>query len=81
LKPAGDINIKNIGSFYRDLEEEFAGSGDVVIDLSAVKRIDLAAAQVIIAAGRKGKELKRQIKLKGVSPDLKKLFAISGIKV
>ena len=81
MKPVDDINIKNIDTFYRDLKEEFAGSGDIVIDLSAVKRIDLAAAQVIIAAGRRGKELKRQIKLKGVSPDLKKLFSISGINI
>ncbi len=81
MKPVGDINIKNIGTFYRDLEEEFAGGGDVVIDLSAVKRVDLAAAQVIIAAGRKGKELNRQIKLKGLSSDLKRLFSICGIKV
>ena len=81
MKPDGDISIKNIDIFYRDLKEEFAGSGDIVIDLSAVKRIDLAAAQVIIAAGRRGKELKRQIKLKGVSPDLKKLFSISGINI
>jgi len=81
MKPEGDINIKNIGTFYRDLEDEFAGGGDVVIDLSAVKRIDLAAAQVIIAAGRKGKELNRVVRLKGVSPDLKKLFYISGVKI
>lgn len=81
MKIEGDINIKNINVFYSAIQQEFAGSGDVVIDLSEVKRIDLAAAQVIIAAGRRGKELKRQIKLKGLSPDLKRLFSISGINI
>ena len=79
MKIEGDINIKNINDFYKAIQQEIAGGGDIIIDLSAVKRIDLAAAQVIIAAGRRGMELKRQIKLKGVSPDLKKLFSISGI--
>lgn len=81
MKIEGDINIKNINDFYKAIQQEIAGGGDIIIDLSAVKRIDLAAAQVIIAAGRRGKELKRQIKLKGVSPDLKKLFSISGINI
>jgi len=81
MKIEGDITIKNINVFYNAIQREIAGGGDIVMDLSAVRRIDLAAAQVIIAAGRRGRELKRQIKLKGVSPDLKKLFSISGINI
>ena len=81
MKPQGDISIKNIGDFYNELKNEISRSGEVLIDLSDVKRIDLAAAQLIIAAGKEARELKKVVRLTGVSPEMKKLLGYSGIRV
>ena len=81
MKVEGEISVKNIRDFYNHLTNEINNSGEIIIDLSNVKRIDLAAAQVIIAAGRKARDLKKIIRLTGVNPQLKKLLALSGIKV
>ena len=81
MKVKGEISVKNIRDFYNNLTNEINNSKEIVIDLSDVKRIDLAAAQVIIAAGKKARDLKKVIRLTGVNTQLKKLLALSGIKV
>ncbi len=56
-------------------------SGEVQVKSKAfVKRIDLAATQVIIAAGKKTRELKKVVRLIGVNPQVKKLLTLAGIK-
>ena len=81
MKAEGEINVKNIGKFYNEIKDEIENSREIVIDLSHVKRVDLSGAQVIIAAGKKARELKKVVMLTGVNPQLKKLLALSGIKV
>ncbi len=81
MKFDGDVNVKNVKKFYESLKEEFTKSDEIVIDFSDVLRIDLSAAQVIIAAGRKAKEVNKIVRITGVSNDLKKLFKLSGLKV
>lgn len=80
MKPEGIINIKNINSFYTELKNEISANNVIIIDFSDVYRIDLSAAQVIIAAGEKVKELKKVIKITGISHDLKRILKLAGIK-
>lgn len=80
MKPEGIINIKNINSFYTELKKEISANNVIIIDFSDVYRIDLSAAQVIIAAGEKVKELKKVIKITGISHDLKRILKLAGIK-
>lgn len=80
MKPEGIINIKNINSFYTELKNEISTNNEIIIDLSNVNRIDMSAAQIIIAAGEKVKELKKVIKITGISHDLKKILKLAGIK-
>lgn len=81
MKAEGEITVKNIRRFYDELNSEIENNREIVIDLSHVKRIDLSGAQVIIAAGKKARELKKIVRLTGVNPHLKKLLALSGIRV
>jgi len=81
MKPYGEINVKNIKKFYDDIAEELKSGSGLTIDLSGVKRVDLAAVQVIIAAGKKARDMKKVVRLTGVSPEMKKLLGLSGIKV
>lgn len=80
MKPEGIINIKNVNSFYNELKNEISANNVIIIDFSNVYRIDLSAAQVIIAAGEKVKELKKVIKITGISHDLKRILKLAGIK-
>ncbi|MFA5519952.1 MAG: STAS domain-containing protein [Spirochaetota bacterium] len=80
MKLNGEISVKNIEVFYNNLAKEMDNSREIVIDLSDVTRIDLAATQVIIAAGKKARELKKVVRLIGVNPQVKKLLTLAGIK-
>ncbi len=80
MKLNGEISVKNIEVFYNNLAKEIDNSREIVIDLSDVTRIDLAATQVIIAAGKKARELKKVVRLIGVNPQVKKLLTLAGIK-
>jgi anti-anti-sigma factor len=81
MKPDAEISVKNIKKFYAEISEELKKGSELAIDLSGVKRVDLAAVQVIIAAGRKARDMKKVVRLTGVSPEMKKLLGLSGIKV
>ena len=81
MSPSGELNIKNIDMLYNELKREIENHDEIIIDLAGVARIDLAAAQVIIAAGKKARELKKVVRLTGVNPQLKKLLGFSGVKV
>ena len=81
MKPEGDLSIKNIKRFYDDLKDELERGSEIVVDLSNVKRVDLAAVQVIIAAGKSAAKLKKVLRLTGVSGDVKRLFRLSGMKL
>ena len=80
MKLNGEISVKNIEVFYNNLAKEMDNSREIVIDLSDVTRIDLAATQVTIAAGKKARELKKVVRLIGVNPQVKKLLTLAGIK-
>ncbi|HPS58755.1 MAG TPA: STAS domain-containing protein [Spirochaetota bacterium] len=80
MKPEGIINIKNINNFYTELKNEISINNEIIIDFSNVNRIDTSAAQVIIAAGEKVKELKKVLKITGISHDLKTILKLAGIK-
>jgi anti-anti-sigma factor len=81
MSPSGELSVKNIDAFYKELKREIENHDEIIIDLSGVARIDLAAAQVIIAAGKKAREFKKIVRLTGVKPELKKLLGFSGVKV
>lgn len=81
MKVDKEISVKNINNFYFALREEVENNSQVVLDFTDLMRIDSSAAQVILAAARKVKELDKTIRFVGVSPDLLKLLKLAGIKI
>ncbi|HOK03614.1 MAG TPA: STAS domain-containing protein [Spirochaetota bacterium] len=80
MKAGRDLNIKNVAEFYQSLKKEFATASEVVIDLSETKRIDASVAQVIHAAKRKASDMNKKLLILGVSPELKDLLFLAGLK-
>jgi anti-anti-sigma regulatory factor len=81
MKVDNEVSVKNINNFYFALREEVENNNQVVIDFTDSVRIDSSAAQVILAATRKVKDLDKTIRFVGVSPDLLKLLKLAGIKI
>jgi len=81
MKVDKEVSVKNITSFYFNLREEVENNSQIVLDFSDSVRIDSSAAQVILAAARKVKDLDKTIRFVGVSPGLLKLLKLSGIKI
>ncbi len=81
MKVDKEVSVKNINSFYFSLREEVENSSQVVLDFSDSVRIDSSAAQVILAASKKVKDLDKSIRYVGVSPELTKLLKLAGIKL
>ncbi|PKL18290.1 MAG: hypothetical protein CVV49_06810 [Spirochaetae bacterium HGW-Spirochaetae-5] len=81
MKVDKEVNVKNVNTFYFALREEVENSGQVVLDFSDSMRIDSSAAQVILSAEKKLKDLDKSIRFVGVSPELRKLLKLAGIKL
>ncbi len=81
MKVDKEINIKNINTFYFALREEVENNSQIILDFSDSLRIDSSAAQAILSAEKKVKELDKSIRFVGVSPELKKLLNLAGIKL
>ena len=81
MKVDKEVSVKNISNFYFALREEVEKNSQIVLDFSESVRIDSSAAQVILAAARKVKDLDKTIRFVGVSNELKALLKLSGIKL
>ena len=65
LAPQGDITIFEAGEFKEALVKLFANDGLVSVDLGAVKRVDTAAIQLLLAARKQ-----QRMFVSGMSDDL-----------
>ncbi len=74
-----NTNVKNVTDLKSLLIDALGGEREVLLDLSKVKRIDLATAQVLIAAGREARAASKTIKLKSVSADVRKQLSLCGM--
>lgn len=81
MKIDRELSIKTISSFYSSLKNEMDDSNEVELDFTGVSRIDAAVAQVIISAVRKAREQNAVMHFTGISPELKKLMKLAGIKL
>lgn len=81
MKVDKEVSVKNISSFYFTLREEVEKNNQVVLDFTDSVRIDSSAAQVILSASKKIRELDKTIRYVGVSPELNKLLKLAGIKL
>lgn len=76
-----DVGIKQIKGLYELLKIELDEPGELVIDFSNVRRIDLSVAQLIIAAGRESAANDKPVKLKSIPDDVKYQLHLCGLKL
>ncbi len=81
IKLDSDTGIKKIKELHSAVIDEFAMSDEIVIDFTAVERVDLSVVQLIMAVGRAAKAAGKTIKLKSVPRFVKHQMQICGIKV
>lgn len=81
MKVDKELHVKNISSFYFSLREEIETNSHIIIDFSDTVRIDSSAAQIILSAVNKVKELDKSIRFIGVSSELGRLLNLAGIKL
>lgn len=73
-----DTGIKNIKELYSQLEKTIKKDSEIILDFGKVRRVDLALAQLVIAANREVHKNGKKMMLKSVSEDVKKQLFISG---
>jgi ABC-type transporter Mla MlaB component len=74
-----DTGVKSVKALHASLVEAFREEQEVTVDLSKMKRLDAATAQVLIAAGREARNTSRILKLKSVPDHIKKQLALMGV--
>jgi anti-anti-sigma factor len=60
---------------------EALDSGECVCDLKELKHLDCAAAQLVISVMREGRTRGIKVKIRGLSPDVRRQFDYCGIRI
>ncbi len=79
LELTEETGIKTIREFHGTLLKLLDANEEITLDFSRVGRIDLALAQVLIAAQKTARNENKIIKLKKVSPELRQQLVIAGL--
>jgi anti-anti-sigma regulatory factor len=74
-----DVSVKKVKEFYLGLREAMKGGDELVLDFSAVNRVDLAVMQVLLAMSRECRKEKIILKIKAASEELKNQMRICGM--
>jgi len=74
-----NTNVKNIRDWHNLFKETLDVESEVIIDLSMLKRIDLATAQLLLSAGRDARTASKTLKLKSVPAGIRKQLSLCGI--
>lgn len=76
---AEDISIENIAACYRQLAAvEIRSGGSIVVDMSAVKKVDTASMQLLGYFRRRCDEKSMKLKCNNVGKDITELAALLG---
>ncbi|MFH0976783.1 MAG: STAS domain-containing protein [Spirochaetota bacterium] len=73
-----DLGIRNIKDFFSQIKTAVKDEGEITLDFSKMRRLDLSVIQVIMAANRELLKKGRKIILKSASKDVKKQLFICG---
>lgn len=76
-----DIGVKKIRDLHAAILNEFNDNEEILIDFSAVERVDLSVVQLIIAAGREAKKTGKTLKLKSMPRTVKYQLQMCALKV
>jgi anti-anti-sigma factor len=81
LHVVGQVDVRTIAEF-RDVLYEHLGShpGDLVLDLSGVEAVDLAALRMIAVASRLALRQGRRLVVHGCPPQVRRLLHLSHLR-
>jgi len=74
------LGVKQAAVFYELLKSEMEKEGEIIIDFTAVERIDISIIQILVAAGREMQNQGNILKLKGVSETVKEQMSMCGLR-
>jgi len=75
-----ELNVKNVKELHEALKEAISSEPKVILDFSNIRRLDLSAVQVIMAAGKEAAAKSKVLKIKSISDNLLKQLNICGIE-
>ncbi len=73
-----DAGIKTIKRLYLKLVADIKKEPEIIMDFKNIRRIDLALAQMIMAANRELNKNGKQFMVKSVSKNIKKQLYLAG---
>jgi len=78
---AGRFDVRSTGAVREALYKHIgSGSGDVVVDVSELESIDATALKVLAAATRVMERTGRRLILRGGSPGLRRIIALTRLR-
>lgn len=78
---AGEVDLANASDLAQAIGAHAAlGTGDVVVDASGLTYIDSRGLAALVVARRRLVDQGREIVLTGVSPKVRRVFAITGLE-
>jgi anti-anti-sigma factor len=75
-----DTGIKKIRQFQSELRDAIRAQDEVMLDFTAVRRLDCAAIQVVLAAARELREASRSLKMRGVNEAIRNQLYLCGLQ-
>lgn len=78
-KCAENAGVRNVAVIKDELLALLDKGEDLAIDFADLKRVDLAVAQLVIAAQKEAKKRSLSLRLSGLSPEVKRDFWLCGI--
>ncbi len=75
-----DTGIKKIRQFQSALRDAIRAPDEVMLDFSAVRRLDCAAVQVLLAAAREMRETSKSMKMRGVNEAVRNQLYLCGLR-
>ena len=74
-----DCSVKRAALLRERILRELAESSEIVLDFDNVQHIDLAVAQLVLAAMKSAREQRKTIRVHNAVDSLKKQFILTGI--
>lgn len=75
----GDVSVKNVKEFHRIVREALTLEGVIVLNFREVKRLDLAVMQILITLSQECRKIRKGLRIRSASKELKNQIRICGI--
>ncbi|TAL29787.1 MAG: STAS domain-containing protein [Spirochaetes bacterium] len=77
---AEDTGIKKIRELHASWRDIIDGNEEIILDFSAVRRLDLASIQVILAGAREARERSLAVRMRGANEEVRAQLQLCGLR-